>query len=242
MKRLVGERRAIATSVLAFFTLMWWAISQQLPDAQARMFLALTGCYGIAFWSIAAGYFWGRWYSSGVLMFGMILGAMGLWQSRFDTPFIFLFGMHFLAAFCLWGESMSQLFEGKPGWRERFALDEGAVARLGNAVTRVGVSLPMILIYALAPRPKGMEFPIEMIGAGLAILAVAGIVRMRTWGILAAAAAGTVTALSVVDGVPATTADTWLPTGAPIGVAAAMLLFAAAAPYFAAMGRFVRRV
>jgi hypothetical protein len=239
MKRLVGERRAIATAILAFWTLMWLGNALALPPPFQPVFYALTGVYGLAFWSVSAGYFWARWYASGVMMFGMILGAVGMVTQRFDTPYLFFFGIHFLATLSLWGESMSNLFDGRTEWREKLQLDEGAVTRLGNAITRVGVSLPMILIYALGPKPKSA---IEMAAAGLAALALAGTIRMRTWGVLAAAGAGAMTAISVVDGVPSATAETWLPTaGAPIAIAAAVVMFAAAAPFFAAMGRFVRR-
>ena len=59
--------------------------------------------------------------------------------------------------------------------------------RLGRSVIRAGVSLPIVLLYALAPKQ-----PAE-VALGVAALLCAGlgmraIVKMKTWGVLALAA------------------------------------------------------
>jgi hypothetical protein len=68
-------------------------------------------------------------------------------------------------------------------------MDEHAVQRLGRSVIRAGVSLPMVLIYGLAPKqPAAMALSLAaFVVAGLGLHAL---VKMRTWGVLAIGAAG----------------------------------------------------
>jgi len=55
-------------------------------------------------------------------------------------------------------------------------------------VIRAGVWLPFVLAYGLAPRE-----PASLAVAGLATLGLVGLLRMRTWGLLAIAGAGVLT-------------------------------------------------
>ena len=84
---------------------------------------------------------------------------------------------------------MSAPYDGQTAWRERFHMDEHAVQRLGRSVIRAGVSLPMVLIYGLAPKPPAMMAlsvgALLLVGVGMVAL-----IRMRTWGVLALGAAG----------------------------------------------------
>lgn len=185
--KLVGERRAIAVLVFSLYFVMFLMNALLGPEESKGMLLALAGCYGLAVWSLSAGYFWARWYAVGTGIFGLILGVVGCWQMKALEPiFVFVGGTHAAAALALWGESMAGPFDGQLAWREKFHMDEHAVQRLGRSVIRAGVSLPFVLVYALAPKPNAAAF----VALGLALTGFAGVVRMRTWGLLATAAAG----------------------------------------------------
>jgi hypothetical protein len=106
-------------------------------------------------------------------------------------------------------------------------------------VIRVGVSLPYIVLYALAPRESAMGG--ALLALGLAGVGAWALMRMRTWGILAIAGAAVATAVSLAD-----TAQ-FAPMGGGVGLdlvalglGATVLLAAAAAPFLAPAARFVR--
>jgi hypothetical protein len=241
MKRLVGERKALAAAVLAFYGFLYTLIALMgAPGGLGAMVAALASVYGLAFFGLVAGYFWARWFAVGVALFGVIQGALGLWQLGPEPLVLFMLITHGIAAAFLYGEAMAAAFDGQKAWRERLSMDDNAANRLGNAVTRLGVSLPMVLIWALAPKPNGLAFA----AAGLAVLATAGLLRMRTWGVFAmigsaflAAGAGVMSPSFGVDVIP------WTATavGAPLAVLAAGLLFAGALPFVAPIRRFLAR-
>ncbi len=185
--KLVGERRAIAALLFSFYFLLWLLNGLAGPDETKNMLLALAGCYGLAAFSLIAGYFWARWYAVGLGLFGLIVAIVGCWQLKTIEPtFVFFGGTHLVAAMALWGETMSGSYDGQLGWREKFHMDENAVQRLGRSVIRVGVSLPFVLLYALMPKADAVSFA----ALGLALVGFAGLVKMRTWGVLALGAAG----------------------------------------------------
>jgi hypothetical protein len=134
------------------------------------------------------------------------------------------------------------MFDGQTAWRERFHLDENATNRLGKSIVRVGVSLPYIVLYALAPREGaqlGAVVALAMVGFGAWAL-----VRMRTWGMLALAGGAAALVVSLGDS----------PAMAPmrlggelygvdliaLGVAGALLVAAALAPLAAPALRYLR--
>jgi hypothetical protein len=93
--------------------------------------------------------------------------------------------MHGLVSVCLMGEKMAASYEAKPEWRQRWNLDEQGVIKIQRSVTRAAASLPSLIMWALAPRD----------GAALALVAVAavglfGLLRGRTWGVMALGGAG----------------------------------------------------
>jgi hypothetical protein len=189
--KLVGERRAVAAVIFAFWFLLYLlnALSGVQP-ALAPALYALAGVYFLAFFSLVAGYFWARWYAVGVGLFGVITGAVGLWQIGPDEIILIIGGSHLLATLLLWGSTMSEGYDGQPAWREKFQMDDSAVQRLGRAVIRAGVSLPFVLLYALAPKPDGGSLAMTVALVALTGLGLRGLVRLRTWGVLALGAAG----------------------------------------------------
>lgn len=88
---------------------------------------------------------------------------------------------------------MSEQFEGQRGWRERFHMDDNAVQRLGRSVIRAGVSLPFVLLYGLMPKPEGAHLA-QLLAVGFAVVGLGGIMKMRTWGMVAMGISGVLVA------------------------------------------------
>lgn len=235
--KFVGERRALAAAVFAFYFLVYGLVVMlgMIPPEFTKAFAAIAGVYGLAFFSLVAGYFWARWYAVGVGLYGVITAAVGMWQIGAEPVLIFVGGTHLAATVLLWGNSMSGPYDGQTAWREKLHMDENAVQRLGRSVIRAGVSLPFILLYALMPKPQTASVVLSLLALGLAGFGFRALVKTRTWGILAMGLGG---ALFV------TLAATDLAMGAS-GLYAlrpalgGLLLCAAAAPFAIPMARYV---
>jgi hypothetical protein len=199
--------------------------------------------YALGFFSLVAGYFWARWYAIGLGLSGVITTVVSLWQMGPEPIFIFWGATHGAIALVMWGENMAKIFDGRAEWRTRFHLDEHAVHRLGRAVIRIGISLPYVLLYALAPRPDSAAETMLALGAlGFAVAGTWAIFRMRTWGIVALAASAAALAAGAVQGGVSS-----LGTGAVglnLGACAAfasILLAAAVIPFVRPAVDFLRR-
>ena len=242
--KLVGERRALASAVFAFYFLIYallLLLGFVAPEA-GPMITGIAGVYGLAFFALVAGYFWARWYAVGVGLYGVITAAVGLWQASKDPALedmipilIFIGGTHLAATLMLWGNTMAGPYDGQTAWREKLHMDDNAVQRLGRSVIRAGVSLPLVLIYALAPKPETASLVMSIMGLVLAGVGLRALVQLKTWGVLALAAAGalmlTLAGAEAVWG--ASTVRVLYPA---LGGG---LLFAATAPFFAPMARWL---
>ncbi|HPH68860.1 MAG TPA: hypothetical protein PLF40_24065 [Kofleriaceae bacterium] len=232
--KLIGERRAIASAVFALYAFFYLVLA--LLDVQPgfdKAYFAMAAVYGSAFFALVAGYFWARWYAMGVALSGVISGGVALWQLGAEPIVVFIAGTHLAATLMLAGQSMREPFEGQPSWRKRLHMDDNAVVRLGRSVTRASISLPFILLYALAPKPEGADASVALwLAVAASAVGLFGLVRMRTWGLLALlGASGAMAAAAVLSPTVATMgfaaagtallASAWLPMAAPI---AAMLL------------------
>ena len=113
---------------------------------------------------------------------------LGLWQLGPEPVVVFMAATHVIAALALWGAQMAVPYDGQTAWREKFHMDDNAVQRLGRSVIRAGVSLPIVLLYAFAPKPESML--LGFVAVALATGGLAALVRMRTWGVLALGASG----------------------------------------------------
>jgi len=196
--KFVGERRALAAVIMAFYFLFYGVIAySQLVPEFTKAFAAIAGVYGLAFFALVAGYFWARWYAVGVGLYGVITAAVGMWQVGAEPVLLFIGGTHLAATVFLWGHAMSEPYDGQAAWREKFHMDESSVQRLGRSVIRAGVSLPFILLYAFAPKPDGASLVISFTALVLAAAGLRGLLHLRTWGVLALGAAGALT-LSLV--------------------------------------------
>lgn len=234
--KFVGERRALAAAIMAFYFLFYGVIaySQVIPEF-TKAFVAIAGVYGLAFFALVAGYFWARWYAVGVGLYGVITAAVGMWQLGLEPVLLFVGGTHLAATLFLWGQTMSAPYDGQTAWRERFHMDENAVQRLGRSVIRAGVTLPFILLYALLPKPDPAQVAVSLTALFLAAAGLRGLVQLKTWGILAFGAAGALL-LSMVG---ADVVTHGLGSISLTPAIAGVMALAAAAPFFAPIARFV---
>jgi hypothetical protein len=200
-QRFIGERRVVACLVLALYALIYSALSWFLGEPMGNALAALAGCYGLAFFALVAGYFWARWFAVGTLLFGLIQGAVALWQMGPDTIVLFIGGTHLAGMLALWGGSMAVPYDGQAAWRAKFHMDDNAVQRLGRSIIRAGVSLPMVLLYALVPKPGtgAVETIAALAAVVLAAGGLAGLVRARAWSVLALGGAAVIELASAGD-------------------------------------------
>lgn len=220
MKTLVGERRAIAAAVLAFYGLIFLLLGGSVPAEMKPMIFGLASIYGVGFFGVVAGWFWGRWYASGVGMWGIVTAGLGMWQVGLEPVFIFLAVTNAMLPVFLAGDAMAAGYDGRPEWRARFHLDESAVHRLGKSVTRAAMSLPWLLLWALAPKQPASVALLAPLA--LASVGVWGLFRMKTWGVLALAGAAGTTAMAI-GSTPS--------TAVPQAAIATLLLIGAVLPF-----------
>ncbi len=224
---------------MAFYFLFFFvfAYSGIAPEVTKALY-ALAGVYGLAFFALVANYFWARWYTVGVGLFGLITAVVMMWQAEPELrPLIwkqiaFFGSTHIITSILLWGDSMSQTYDGQTAWRERFHMDDNAVQRLGRAVIRAGVSLPFVLLYAFTPRP-GNSMIASIVALVLTGLGIRALVQLKTWGVLALAAAGLL--MAAVAGLDLATGTGSVALPAIAGIS----LLAAAAPFSRSIARFV---
>jgi hypothetical protein len=230
--KLIGERKAIASAVMVLYAFFYLFLAlAELQPGWGRAHFAMAAIYGTGFFALVAGYFWARWFAMGVGISGIITGGFALWQIGPEPIVLFIGGTHLLATLSLTGTAMKAPFEGQSQWRTRLHMDDNAVTRLGNSVTRASVSLPYILLYALAPKPASMFATssactfttLTMTALAATVLGLYGVVKMRTWGL---AAIGGAAMLMIANA--ATASSCTLVSGSIVG---AGLLLAAVAPF-----------
>jgi hypothetical protein len=250
MPKFTGERRAIAAAALAFYAFVYVIFGMLVPPEWSRAFTALGFVYGLGFFAIVAGYFWARWYAVGVALSGVISTAVSIWQMGPEPVLLFVGGTHALIALALLGKGMAELFDGRDAWRARFHMDEHAANRLGNAVIRLGVSLPFVLLYALAPKDGAATAALGVAALTLTAVSLAGLVRLKTWGVLALGGGTVALGGAVVSGmgacgrtcpaVAASTSGQLTTISNLLAVVAVALLAVAAASFLPALGRALR--
>ena len=126
-------------------------------------------------------------------------GVISLLQLGVMEPsLVFYAATHLAVTGLLWGDAVAKHFDGKPEWRKKFHLDENATNRLGKSVIRVGVSLPYVVLFALAPREGAA---LAIIGGASVVAGAWGLSKMRTWA-LPAMAVGAITMLFSAIGEP----------------------------------------
>jgi hypothetical protein len=190
-------RRAVAALSLSFFVTLYLILSFNAPEGWGPAFLALAGCYLVAFLGVTAEWFWGRWFASGLGWSGLLVAGVSMVMLGWMWPLAIYGGLHGLVVLLLLGKRMSALYDLQESWRQRFGMDEYGVARLRKTVTRTAASLPSVILWALGPKDPGQGLGHLLFSVGLGALAIGGLtalLRMRTWGLIAigSAAAGMV--------------------------------------------------
>ncbi len=178
---------------------LYLLVTFQAPEGWGAAFGSLSLIYGIGFVGVVAGYFWARWFVVGLGISGFMTGAISLLQLGVLEPtLVFYAGTHLAVTGLLWGNGMAKHFDGRPEWRKKFHLDENATNRLGKSIIRVGVSLPYVVLFALAPR-EGSE--LALLGGAGVMAGAWGLSKMRSWA-LPAMGAGALTMLVATVGEP----------------------------------------
>ena len=186
-----GSRRALAALVLSLFTSLFLLISLNAPPGTGPMLLALGACYLVAFMAVVAEWFWGRWFASGLAWSGLMVSVFGLIKVGWIPPLAIYGALHGLVVVALLGKKMAARYDMQEAWRKRFGMDEFGVARLRKTVTRASASLPSLIVMVLGPKEPGQGMAVTALGIGTLLLAAAGlrgVIRMRSWGVLALAA------------------------------------------------------
>jgi len=228
----------VALLALSFFCVVYSLLALSPPPGWRPVFVALAGCYVIAFLAVACRWFWGRWVASGLAWSGTMLGLVSLVMLGWQPALAVYGGLHALVLAMLAGGRMAARYELQSAWRERFAIDEFGAARLRRYVMRASAALPSLIVWALGPRQGQGGWMLASVAALLALGGLAGTLSMRTWGILATAVAGIVALTGfglarpvLVGAIGWTDPVTWVGT-APGGMAfAAVLLLAAVSPF-----------
>lgn len=242
---LVGERKALALLCLGFYTtifaIMGLIAMSQLPEWTA-CFFGLSAVYAMGFFAVAADWFWGRWFAIGLGNSGLVMAVMSVVATHEIIPQMVVFGvMHGLVSLCLLGEKMAGVYEARTEWRAKWNLDDQGVVRIKHSVQRAAASLPSLILWALAPREGA-----AMAVLALAVVGFAGLLRGRTFGVLALAAAGVGAIVSALGAggqyfYSLDVSSVFVTGMAPqlFGLLGGMLLVLAATPFVRPMAAFV---
>jgi hypothetical protein len=189
---MVGIRRSLALLILGFYVTQFAMTAWLGPEELFACYLGLALTYGLAFVALGAEWFWARWFAIGVGNFGSLLLLVLLKVGM--EPIIAFFGFtHLAVAVLLLGEGMAARYEHSEATAERWNFHEESLILMRRAVKSAGSTIPFLILYALAPRPEALQLTALALGAS----GLWGLLRGRTWGVLALGGAGL---LALVDG------------------------------------------
>lgn len=240
---MVGIRRAISLLLLSLFFWNFVLTAFLGPDDVFACFAGLSIVYGLAFVGVAAEWFWARWFAIGIGNFGS-LTLLSLLQAGMEET-ILVFGVsHLIISLFLGGEGMAARYEHSEATSERWNFQEESLVLMRRAIKSAGMSLPLLILYTLAPAPEALHLTALAAGA----LGVFGLLRGRTWGLLAMAAAGLIALAdgAGVFGPPTVSYLLLTPSGSvilwgPVFALLAGSMLAAPLVYAAPMLRFLRQ-
>ncbi len=165
------------------------------------------------------------------------------------TPVLAIYGgLHAAVIALLAGKRMVERYDLQPAWRERYQMDDLGVARLRKTVTRAAASLPSMIVYLLGPKEgQGLAMATGLTALALTVIGLRGVIRLRSWGVLALGGAAVTAALTLLAtrGPTADLASMSLRSPGLFGFASVLLAFAAltaaVAPFVPSAVRFLRR-
>jgi hypothetical protein len=238
-------RRAMAALALSLFVSLYLLVALNAPPGYGAAFVALAGCYLVAFLAVAAEWFWGRWFATGLGWSGLMVAIASLVMMGWMAPLAIYGLLHALIVVPLLGKKMAARYDLQEAWRQRYRMDELGVARLRKTVTRASASLPSLILWALGPKTE-VAFLGSLIAIGLTAAGLGGVVRLRSWGLVALTAAGALVVSFGHLGALATPASgdfaALRQLFALVGPTLAFLFLAAAiAPFVGPTLRFLRR-
>ncbi len=184
---MIGTRRALALLILSFYVIQFAMTAWLGPDELYAAYLGLTLCYLLAFFGLAAEWFWARWFAMGVGNFGSLM-LLVLFKVGPEPIFVFFGVTHLLVVLCLMGEGMAAKYEYSEKTAERWNFQEDSIALMRRGVKSAGSTLPLLILYALAPRGEWMQW--TLLGVGL--IGFFGLIRAKTWGPMLLGATGLV--------------------------------------------------
>ncbi len=240
---MIGLRRALALLILSFFVIQFAMTAWLGPDELMAMNAGLAAVYGLAFFGVAAEWFWARWFAIGVGNFGSLMLLL-LFKVGFEPLFIIFGVSHLLVVLCLTGEGMAARYEYSEQAAERWNLQEDSMALMRRAVKSAGSTLPLLILYALAPRQDQAVLQIAMLVTGG--VGLFGLLRGKTWGPMVLGGTGLVCLLDGLGVFGAPTIGYFMlgPDVLPalygkVGVFAGGLMLVLV-PFLGPMARFVR--
>lgn len=185
-------RRAVAALSLSFFVTLYLLLALNAPAGPewTPAFLALALCYLVAFVGVAAEWFWGCWFASGLGWSGVMVATLSMVLVGWNPALGIYGGLHGLVVVLLLGKRVSALYEQQDGWKQKLGMDDYGVARLRKTVTRAAASLPSLVLWALGPKEPGQGMLHAMLLVGAATMGIAGLtglIRLRGWSIVAVA-------------------------------------------------------
>jgi hypothetical protein len=232
-------RRALAALSLSLFISLYLAVALNAPNGLGPVFAGLAFCYGVAFCAVVAEWFWGRWFATGLGWSGIMLGVVALLQLGWTPIFAIYLGLHGLIVVALMGSKMAARYDMQEAWRTQYGMDDLGVARLRKTVTRAAASLPSLIVWALGPREGGMAFGVAVATLALAGLGLRGVVRMRSWGVLALGGAAVAAPVAIFGHTGLSFSVAGADHVLPLLVTA--LLAAAVVPFVRPVARFLSR-
>ena len=93
---------------------------------------------------------------------------------------------HLMIALMLGGEGMAARYEHSESTAERWNFQEESLVLLRRAVKSAGMSLPLLILYTLAPKPELLHY----VALASGVAGVVGLLRGRTWGLAGMGVAG----------------------------------------------------
>lgn len=186
-------RRAIAALSLSFFVTLYLLLALNAPAGPewTPAFLALALCYLLAFVGVAAEWFWGSWFASGLGWSGVMVAGLSILLVGWNPALAIYGGLHGLVVVLLLGKRVAALYEHQDGWKQRLGMDDYGVERLRKTVTRAAASLPSLVLWALGPKEPGqgmLHSTLLVAAAVVGIAGLGGLIRLRGWSVIAVAA------------------------------------------------------